>query len=409
MTWQITRRGLLAGSAVTAASLVAAPNILRGAEPVRVGSLTPNTGGGGTFGPQIAAAHRKVVDMINEQGGVFGRDVVLTQEDSETNPETATRAARKLVDADQVIGVIGTFSSSVTLGIMPLCQGAGVLQMCTSSASEIPQEDEKNLVFDFQPLSPAWGKAIASLVVGRGYEEFAIMALNNDFTKSMVDSFVRQVRQRGGRIVNEPFNYNEGQSSYRSEVTQLLQSDPEAVFIPAYVPDFTSIYKEIFRQGYRGQVVTVSIATAGKFKESLGDAADGVLHGFPVPPLDSDAYKAYLRFVGLEPTGDVQHPFGCAGFDQINTLLLAVESAQSLETQKVRDHLFEIANPAGVRVTNLPDGLEALRAGEKINYSGASSDVDFQPDGMIKSRDFMLYAIREGQDEAVRRITSEAG
>jgi len=409
MTWRLTRRGLLAGSAVTAASLVAAPSILRGAEPVRVGSLTPNTGGGGTFGPQIALAHQKVVNLINEQGGVFGREVQLTQEDSETNPETATRAARKLVDADNVLAILGTWSSSVTLGIMPLCQDANVIQMCTSSASEIPQEDKKNLVFDFQPLSPAWGKAVASLAVGRGYEEFAIMALNNDFTKSMVNSFARQVEQRGGRIVNEPFYYNGGQSSYRSEVTQLLENDPEAVFIPAYVPDFTAVYKEIFRQGYRGQVVTVSIATAGQFKAAIGDAADGVLHGFPVPPLDSDAYKDYLRFVGLEPTGEVQHPFGCAGFDQINTLLLGVERAQSLDPLKVRDHVFEIANPGGVRVTNLPDGLAALRAGEAINYSGASSDVDFQRDGMLKSRDFMLYEIQGGKDTQVQRITSQAG
>jgi len=409
MIWRSNRRRVLTGGAAAAASLVAAPAVLRGADPIRVGSLTPNTGGGGTFGPEISAAHRKVVDLINANGGVLGREVDLAQENSETNPETAIRAARKLVDADRVLAIIGTWSSSVTLGIMPLCQDADVIQMCTSSASEIPGEDKKNLVFDFQPLSPAWGKAIASLAVDRGYSSFAIMALNNDFTASMVASFARELEARGGEVVNEPFYYNAGQSSYRSEVTQLLAGDPEAVFVPAYVPDFTAVYKEIFRQGYGGRVVTVSIATAGAFKEAIGEAADGVLHGFPVPPLDSDAYKDYLRFVGLEPTGDVQHPFGCAGFDQINTLLLAVESAQSVDPLAVRDHVFEIANPEGVRVTNLTDGLEALRGGERINYSGASSEVDFQPNGMLRSRDFMLYEIEGGVDRQVQRITSRAG
>jgi len=403
----LTRRRLLQAGAATA-GVAAAPAILRAAEAVRIGGLTPNTGGGGTFGPRIAAAHRAVVDQVNAAGGVLGREVALAQEDSETNPETAIRAARKLVDADGVAAILGTWSSSVTLGIMPLCQDAGVIQMCTSSASEIPGQDKRNLVFDFQPLSPAWGKAIASLANDRGLSEFAIMGLNNDFTGSMVASFARQVRALGGTVVNEPFYYNGGQSSYRSEVGQLIAGDPQAVFIPGYVPDFTAVYKELFRQGYTGQVISISIATAGAFKEAIGEAADGVLHGFPVPPIESAAYKNYLRFMGVEPDGTVQHPFGCAGFDQINAVLLAAEAAGTTETTALRDAVFEIANPPGVAVSTLADGLEALRAGEAINYTGASSACDFQEDGMLKSRDFMLYEIEDGKDVPVKRITSEA-
>lgn len=408
MTLTLTRRRLMQSGTVLAGAL-AAPAVLRAANTVRIGGLTPNTGGGGTFGPNIAAAHRKVVKTANQAGGVLGREVVLVQEDSETNPETAIRAARKLVDADGVSAIIGTFSSSVTLGIMPLCQDAGVIQMCTSSASEIPVQDKRNLVFDFQPLSPAWGKAIASLADARGLGEFAIMGLNNDFTGSMVTSFARQVRALGGTVVNEPFYYNGGQSSYRSEVSQLIAGDPQAVFVPGYVPDFTAVYKELFRQGYTGQVITISIATAGAFKKVVGDAADGVLHGFPVPPIESPAYKNYLRFVAVEPDGTVQHPFGSAGFDQINTILLAAEAAGTTETGPLRDGVFQIANhPGGVSVSTLEEGLKALRAGEVINYTGASSACDFQENGMLKSRDFMLYEIRNGEDVPIKRITSEA-
>src|SRR3546814_795196 len=136
-----------------------------------IASLTPNTGGGAPFGPEIAEAHRKVVDLVNGNGGVLGRQVVLTQENSETNPEAAVRAARKLIDVDQVIAILGTWASSVTIGIMPLCQDANVLQFFTSSSEDVPKGDRKGLTFNFQPLNSAWGTAIARLAVRRGFKE----------------------------------------------------------------------------------------------------------------------------------------------------------------------------------------------------------------------------------------------
>lgn len=406
MTFPISRRRF-GGALAASSAMVAAPAVLRAQSgPINVGSLTPNTGGGGPFGPNITAAHKLVVDMINEQaGGILGREVALHQEDSETNPETAIRAARKLVDVNQVIGVLGTWSSSVTLGIMPLCQEAGVIQMCTSSSSDIPLQDKKGLVFNFQALSPIWGEAIGNLAVRRGFESYAVMALNNDFTISMVDSFVDVVKGAGFEVVNEPFYYNGDQSSYRAEVEQLIADDPAAVFIPSYVTDFTAVYKEIFRSGYEGQVISVSISTGQQFKDAVGEAANGILHGLPVPPIESQAYKNYLQLVGLEDNGQVQHPFGTAGFDQMSVLLMATELAGSDDALVIKNKIREVTNGDGTEVIDPVTGLEAIRAGEKVNYSGASSSVEFEADsGKIAGRDFMLWEIVDGQDEIIESI-----
>ena len=400
----ITRRTVLKASAATAFTTALLPKLALGASPIMVGSLTPNTGGGGPFGPKITAAHKMVAERVNAAGGVLGRQIQLFQDNSETNPETAIRAARKLVDVNKVIAIMGTWSSSVTLGIMPLCQEANVIQMCTSSSADIPKKDTKGLVFDFQALSPVWGKAIASLALRRGYKTYAVMALNNDFTGSMVDGFVETVKAGNGKIVNTPFFYNGGQASYRAEVSKLIENDPQAVFIPSYVTDFTSVFKELYRSGYEGKVITVSISTGSKFKKVVGAAANGILHGLPVPPLDSPAYKFYLKMVGLEDNGQVQHPFGTAGMDQMSTLLLAIESAKTDDTSEVRKHIWKIANPDGERVFDVLEGLKMVRAGKAINYSGASSEVDFDPEGMVKSRHFQLWEIEDGKDKTVERI-----
>lgn len=400
MKTTFTRRTVLA-SGVAA---LMTPAILRAQEgDIAIGSLTPNTGGGGPFGPNITASHKRVADAVNAAGGILGRQVRLFQENSETNPETAVRAADKLINVNQVIAIIGTFSSSVTLGIMPKCQSANVIQMCTSSSSDIPIADEKGLVFNFQPLSPIWGRAIADLVLSRGIESYALMALNNDFTRSMMDGFIERVGSNA--IIQEPFYYNAGQSSYRSEVTQLIEKSPKAVFIPSYVADFTAVYKELYRQGYEGVVITTSLSTGAQFKETVGAAGDGVIHGFPVPALNSPAYKQYLGEAGLEDTGSVQHPFGTAGRDQMTALLLAVEKAGTTDSAAVAQAIWDVTTGDGKTTAyNLADGLGALRAGENINYSGASGSLEFDAEGSVLGRDFQLSEIRDGQDVVLQRL-----
>lgn len=398
----LSRRSVLLSGAA-AGAMVFAPSILRAAEVINIGSLTPNTGGGGPFGPNITAAHKRVVDLVNSQGGVLGRQIALTQENSETNPETSVRAADKLINVNKVLAILGTWSSSVTLGIMPRCQDAGVIQMCTSSSSDIPAADAKGLLFNYQPLSPIWGRAIANLATRRGINTYTLMALNNDFTRSMLEAFIETVGK--DKIINEPFYYNGGQSSYRSEVSQLIEKNPEAVFIPSYVGDFTAVYKELYRQGYTGQVITTSLATGKQFKDAVGDAAEGVIHGVPVPSINSPAYKEYLAEAGLADNGEVQHPFGTAGRDQISTLLLAIEKAKSTDSAAVAKAVWEVTTGEGKKaVYNVTNGLAALRAGEEINYSGAGSSVEFDKEGMLMGRDFQLAEIRGGKDVVIERL-----
>lgn len=403
----LPRRAALA----TGVALLAAPGLLRAqstSETIRIGSLTPNTGGGAQFGPELAEAHRKVVELVNGGGGVLGRQIRLAQENDETNPEAAVRAARKLIDADRVMAMLGLWASSSTLGVLPLAEAANVLVFCSSSSDDIPRANRRNLTFNFQPLNAAWGVALARLAVRRGFREVAVAGPNNDFATSLTASFKTALEAEGGRVPNEIFFYNAAQTGYRAEADRLTRGNPPALFIPGYVTDFTALYRDIYRSGYRGQVFTISFAVGPQFKTAVGAAADGILHGFPVPPVGSATYDAYLRFVGKTPDGSVQNPFGCAAYDQINVLLLAIAAAGTTDVDAVKAQIPRVANGAGERVTTFAEGLAALRAGRTINYDGASSSIEFKEDGMLLARDFELYEVRGGRDVSVQRLTSAA-
>lgn len=118
---KITRRTAI-GGAVAGAAVLGFPAIL-GAQgaPIKLATLTPLTGAGGSYGPVMARAAKGVVDEVNAAGGVLGRQIQLISEDDQTNPEAGVRAARKLIDVDKVSAIMGTWASSVTTAVAPLC------------------------------------------------------------------------------------------------------------------------------------------------------------------------------------------------------------------------------------------------------------------------------------------------
>ncbi|MEO1105331.1 MAG: ABC transporter substrate-binding protein, partial [Pseudomonadota bacterium] len=113
----IDRRTVLTGMAAT----LAAPAVLRAQNgPIRLGALNPLTGVGGAYGPSMRDAISGVIDAVNANGGILDREIVLISEDTQTSPEAAVRAARKLIDVDGVASIMGTWASSVTTAVAPL-------------------------------------------------------------------------------------------------------------------------------------------------------------------------------------------------------------------------------------------------------------------------------------------------
>src|SRR5690606_38551839 len=94
----ISRRSVLAIGAGAVATTALAGVCTAWAQngAIKVGALMPLSGAGGSFGQEMLAAARAALEEINAAGGPLGREIVLIEENGETNPEAAVRGARKL-------------------------------------------------------------------------------------------------------------------------------------------------------------------------------------------------------------------------------------------------------------------------------------------------------------------------
>lgn len=183
----------------------------------RIGALTPLTGAGSPYGPGMLAAIKLAVEEINQAGGVLGKKVVVISEDDQTDPEAAVRAAKKLIEVNRVSAIIGTWSSGVTMAVLPLTTKAGIIEMNTSGAPEISKiGKETGLVYRTQASNTLFGVVFSKVALKEGFKRAATMAFNNPSGLGNTQEFAKNFVAAGG-VITASVVYEGGRTTYRSE------------------------------------------------------------------------------------------------------------------------------------------------------------------------------------------------
>ena len=411
MNLSVSRRFLLGGIA----ALPFAPHLANAqtSEPIRIGVLAPLTGGGGPYGADIVKASKLAADQINASGGVLGgRKIELFVEDDETSATAAVKAARKLLDIDKVVAITAVWGSAPILAVRPLTLEKNVVLTALGSADEVTEGDTKGLVWRFQARASSWGEPAALAILKGGYKKIGLLHLQNPFVAAMIPSFLKTIEQGGAHVVSD-VEFKPDQPSYRAEIEKVYAAEPEAVFVPGYVNQFTSIAKEIYRGGYKGKVFSLTIAAAAgidgssPFVKNVGkEVAEGIEHVQPISPLDRPEYKAFVRAIGA-PDGTV-FPFAALQYDAINVLAVAIEKARSANPVEFAREIIRVTNGPGTPVATGVEALALVRKGEAIDFTGAGQDLKFDERGELLGRPFLHQVIRDGKDVIVGTVGGAA-
>lgn len=93
-------------------------------EPITIAGTRAATGPLRPDGLNMERGIRLAVDMLNEAGGIDGREVRLIMYDDNGDPHTASNLYQELVRTDSIDLLIGPFASSVTQAVVPVAEAA---------------------------------------------------------------------------------------------------------------------------------------------------------------------------------------------------------------------------------------------------------------------------------------------
>jgi branched-chain amino acid transport system substrate-binding protein len=393
-----TRRRFVQGAGALAVAGFA-PSILRAqGQPITLGILTPLTGAGGADGPRMEKAMKLVFAEVNAAGGVLGRRIETVVEDTQTNPEAAVRAARKLIDVNKVPAILGTWASAVTTAVAPLCWEAKVFLCTTSGADSITLLPHQGYLIRTQPNNHLQAGRHAEFIASTGAKRVFVMSIQAPFSqptqervREMLPKFASQMV--GGLI------YDKDKTTYRSEVDQALKTNPDMIYLNGYSPDVAVVVRDLYRAGYNGARFTQSYVMTQKVIDSLPqEVTEGIYIVQPSADVNSQAYALAKKRLGLEAPDSYE----CAATDWASLVCLAMAKAKEATGTGMRDNVRKISQGAGEKVYSAVDGLKLLAQGKEINYEGASGPCDFNEIGDILDCKFRYSRIAKGKIEFLK-------
>ena len=139
-------------------------------EPLKVGSLLPETGSLAFLGPPEFAGVDLAVVEINENGGVLGQQVTHVRGDSgDDTTDIANQTVDRQLGQRHPEAIVGAAASGVTKLVIGKVTSAGVVQFSPANTSdEFTCWQDKGLYFRTAPPDALQAQALANVIAGDG-------------------------------------------------------------------------------------------------------------------------------------------------------------------------------------------------------------------------------------------------
>ncbi|MBW1698166.1 MAG: ABC transporter substrate-binding protein [Deltaproteobacteria bacterium] len=380
------RKAIVFVCVVFLASLIVSAAV---AQDIKVGTLLAHTGPLKEFGP----AHQKGVELAVKQLEAAGLKVSLVHEDSETSAIPATNAAKKLVEVDRVVAIIGALASGVTVPVAEsVTIPSNVLQISEASTSPLitvlPADKEKDFLFRTCPSDALQG-VVAGKLAATYNKTAAVLYVNNPYGQGLAENFKTAFEKAGGKVLAAVPHDEKAAESYTAELRKALDGKPDILCAYSY-PEHAKVYlKEaieffnfksfLFCDGTKSEDIIKAVG-AENLEGQMG-TAPGSAGGEPFVMFNADYKAEYGRLPPL--------PFITNAYDAMAVIGLAAYRAKvkglELNSKNIRDNLRAVANPPGevIKPGEFKKAFDLIRAGKDINYEGAAGSVDFDENGDV--------------------------
>lgn len=328
-----------------------------GGEPIIAATSLPLTGEFSIPAELHRTGYQLCVDLINERGGILGREVILEVEDNQSDQEIAvTQYERMVAEADILFG---TFSSLLTGPTSAIAEQNGMVYPVPSGGAQRIWERGFENIFYFQ-AQPAEGVGSAPVNALLHYRDQGLIS-EDDFPETAAVVFADDPFAAAGRnglaggTVNDPATgdvladlapgflaeagidivFDEqwpvGFTDWTTFANSIAASGAESVWAAtASVDEAISLIQALQQVGHQPSFVWMSQGAQSEFRDELGGAENGVtMHTVWhtsaefVGTLGGEEYSNqdfiadFTEAFGNDPSEDEAIPFAvCQGMEQ---------------------------------------------------------------------------------------------
>ncbi|ASJ70705.1 ABC transporter substrate-binding protein [Granulosicoccus antarcticus] len=357
----------------------------------KIGAVLPTSV---DWGRPIAETAQFAVELYNESGGVKGCDIEMVLRDSQADPKIGVDAAKAMVDLDKVPVLIGAVSSGVSMPILTsVTAPSGVMQMscCSSSTAftDVAKEGKtKGLWFRTFATTRNQAAVAARLIQERGYKSVGIFYKNDDWGQDLGKLVAADLETLGIEVTTSAA-INDAQASYRAEVTSVLKTKPEALYMALYPAEGISLVREWLSLGGTQEFVAANSLKSDEFRDGVGMQYLTKLVGHDTAPPRTDSADTFTEMYKAKFDSEPNGPGLPNSYDAVMISLLAMDAAPELTGAAIAASVPRVTDPAGTPifpdVAGLAQARELLGEGKNVSYQGATGAVVFDANGDVSA------------------------
>ena len=262
----------LIGSAFAALMLASQP-LFAQSGPVKIYGLVELSGTGTTSGTNFNDGIKLAVKEINAAGGILGRKIEYTANDTQSQPQVAKALAVKAIDDGAYVVMGPVFSGSILVS-MAETRRAEVPNFTGGEAAAITQQGNPYIFRTSFTQASAMPKVARYIKDQVKAKTVAMIWVNNDFGKGGRDVFLKSIEPLGIKVVAD-ISTDPGQVDFSSAVLKARQANADALFVYSNEEESARALRELKKQGYDKPIIGETVLTSQKVIELAGDAANG--------------------------------------------------------------------------------------------------------------------------------------
>jgi branched-chain amino acid transport system substrate-binding protein len=306
---------------------------------IKVGEYASLTGKEATFGTSSHEGTALAVEQINAAGGVLGKQLDLIYEDDRSVPGEAATIAKKLINSNNVVALLGEVASGRSLEAAPIAQ-ANRVPMISPSSTNPKVTQVGDYIFRVCFTDPFQGKLLADFA--RNSLKVQKVAIFSDvaapYSVGLAQFFRDPFVAAGGTVVSEQ-KYTGGDKDFKAQLTVIKNASPDAIMVPGYYTDVGLIVAQARQLGITVPIFGGDGWEAPELIQIAGaDALKDTYYSTHFSPQSTDpAAQKFVAAYEAKYGGKVPDAMAALGYDSAMVLVDAIRRAGTTAEPALRD------------------------------------------------------------------------
>ena len=258
--------------------------------PLLLGQSCALSGPAQNLGLEMRAGLLSAFSLINDKGGIRGREISLLSRDDGYEPDKAVRNTRALIYDDQVFALVGAVGTPTAKAVSPIVSESRIPFFGPFTGAEFLRSPFNKYVINVRASYFQEMEKLASYLIGKKkITRVACFYQNDSYGFAGLKGIEIALAKRGMKLVSKG-SYERNTVAVMGALRDIYKAEPEAVVLVGAYSACAEFIK-LSRNKIAGEVIFCNISFVGteSLREALGGYGQGVIVSQVVPsPHDID-------------------------------------------------------------------------------------------------------------------------